>query len=274
MDIPGPLHHLERRLQSLLQEKRSLELAKSIAGKEASTIINEDLYQQLILLNEHNRELRKSYKELMKDRQLKKENYYQDKKSESSLRGSGIFSFSTSAVKAEHLTTPKNGYSRAALHVQPEERKSFCPLRRNAVSHRESFGTKSKALKNSDETFKSGNIFLNLFSVIVEEERQTEKELANYFGRHKTECANVMGAGIHLADMEKHLQQSLLKIEKMMELMRLYQDKLDKSTRECDELQKTITQFAEAKQRLGSIYEKIRAIPEIEKEISIKREYL
>lgn len=78
----------------------SLKLAKSIASKEAAKIINDELYQKLIILNEENRQLRKGYKDLMKDRQLKKENYYHDKESESSMRGSGIFSFSTSAVKA------------------------------------------------------------------------------------------------------------------------------------------------------------------------------
>ena len=229
-------------------------------------------------MNEENRELRKGYKELMKDKQLKKENYYQEKESDSSMRGSGIFSFSTSAVKMEHLTTPKNGYNRSIVIPQLEERKSFCPLRKNAVSSRESFGTKSKvyARNNNEEIFKSNNIFLNLFSLIVEEEKQTEKELSNYFGKHKMECEGLAGMGqsIYLSDMEKHLQQSLVKIEKMMELMRLYQDKLDKSTKECDELQAIICEFSDAKERLNSIYEKIKSIPEIEKEISIKREYI
>ena len=59
----------------------SLKLAKSIATKEAAKIINDELYQKLIVLNEENRELRKGYKDLMKDRQLKKENYYHDKES-------------------------------------------------------------------------------------------------------------------------------------------------------------------------------------------------
>ena len=164
VEIPGLLQELMHKMELLEQEAMSLQMAKKASEKEAFKVINDDLYQTLIALNEENASLRKAYKDMMNDKQLKKENYYRQNENDSSLRSSG--NFSLSSAKLQQVTTPK--HSKNLLNQQLAERKSFCVSKRGMTVSRQSFDSKLRP-KEAEATLHSDNIFLNLFSLMVEE---------------------------------------------------------------------------------------------------------
>ena len=77
-----------------------------------------------------------------------------------------------------------------------------------------------------------------------------------------------------MAEVETCLESTYIKVERMMGLMRLYQDKLDKSSKECDQLQGIINEYTGAKLRLDSIFSKIQKVPQMRSDIKEKQEYI